>query len=146
MRNWGDSYDQVIYDKCIEELEKAKQEEYLNSPEYQQKLLEEKQAELEKKQAELEAKQKALEEKAEAVVEKVVEKVIEKTEKKMDLLEAKAYSSLWKEASIVEAIADEVKKRDEVIQKKISLILETFKLSDDEYTRNIGVYLSYLLR
>ena len=123
-------------------MEEIEQEAYLASPEYQQKLLEEKQAELEKKQAELEAKQKALEEQA---IEQVGAK-IEKIEKKMDIVEAQAFASLGNKASIAEAIAEVVKRRDEATQQKIHLILESFKLSKDEYTRNIGFYLGYLLR
>lgn len=114
--------------KALEE--KAKQEAYLNSPEYKQKLLEEKQVELEKKQAELEANQKALE---------------EKTEKKMDQIEALAFARLWKKIDIIESLAEVIKSKDEAMQKKISLILDWFKVSKDEYTRDIGFYLSYLL-
>ena len=114
---------------------KKKQEEYLNSPEYKQKLLEEKQKELEAKQAELEKKQKELEMKAEAM------EVKAKFTPEAEL----AKSALGSKASIIESLVPIIKSKDSETQKKVSLILETFKASKDEYTKNVGIYLSYLL-
>lgn len=101
----------------------------------QQKLLEEKQKELEAKQANLEKKQKELEKKAEAI------EVKAKSSPEAEL----AKSSLGSKASILESLVPIIKSKDEATQKKVSLILETFKSSKDEYTRNVGLYLSYLL-
>ena len=100
-----------------------------------QKLLEEKQKELEAKQAELEKRQKELEAKAEAKVEKSFSSEAEL-----------AKSSLGSKASILESLVPIIKSKDEATQKKVSLILETFKASKDEYTRNVGIYLDYLLK
>lgn len=134
------------YEDCVSEAkariqeakeleEKKKQEEYLNSPEYKQKLLEEKQKELETKQAELEKKQKELEMKAEAM--EVKAKFTPETEL--------AKSALGAKASIIEGLVPLIKSKDSETQQKVSLILENFKASKDGYTRNVGVYLSYLL-
>lgn len=134
------------YEDCVSEAkaraqeakeleEKKKQEEYLNSPEYKQKLLEEKQKELEAKQAELEKKQKELEMKAEAI--EVKARFTPEVES--------AKSALGSKASIIESLVPVIKSKDSETQQKVSLILETFKASKDEYTRNVGIYLSYLL-
>lgn len=134
------------YEDCVSEAkariqeakeleEKKKQEEYVNSPEYKQKLLEEKQKELEAKQAELEKKQKELEMKAEAIEAKA--RFTPEVES--------AKSALGAKASIIESLVPVIKSKDSETQQKVSLILETFKASKDEYTRNVGFYLSYLL-
>mgnify|MGYP000415896722 FL=1 len=125
--------ERLNYIKQLEE--KKKQEEYLKSPEYKQKLLEEKQKELEAKQAELEKRQKELEAKAEAKVEKSFSSEAEL-----------AKSALGSKTSILESLVPIIKSKDEATQKKVSLILETFKASKDEYTRNVGIYLDYLLK
>lgn len=104
--------------------------------------LEAKQAELEKKQAELETKSEA---KAEAKVEIKEEKKAEKVPTE-EVEKAKLWIKLKNRLEIVESLAVAIKSKDEATQKKINLILETFKVSDDEYTRNIGFYLSYLLK
>lgn len=101
----------------------------------QQKLLEEKQKELEAKQANLEKKQKELEKKAETI------EVKAKSSPEAEL----AKSSLGSKASILESLVPIIKSKDPETQKKVSLILENFKASKDEYTRNVGIYLSYLL-
>lgn len=114
-----------------------------------QKLLEEKQKELEAKQAELEKKQAELETKSEAKAEAKVEVKEEKKAEKVpteEVEKAKLWLKLKNRLEIVESLAVAIKSKDEATQKKISLILETFKVSDDEYTRNIGFYLSYLLK
>lgn len=95
----------------------------------------EKNEELEAKQAELEKKQKELEIKAEAI------EVKAKSTPETEL----AKSALGSKASIIESLVPIIKSKDEATQKKINLILETFKASKDEYTRNVGIYLSYLL-
>ena len=143
--------DEVKLKACIEKREEEKKAAYLNSPEYQQKLLAEKQAELEKKQAELEKRQKELEEKAQAEEKKKEEKKstqeeAKPIEKKMDSTENHAYLELGEKAVVVESLSKVIKEKDAETQKKVSLILESFKASKDEYTRNIGIYLSYLLK
>jgi hypothetical protein len=95
----------------------------------------EKNEELEAKQAELEKNQKELEIKAEAI------EVKAKSTPETEL----AKSALGSKASIIESLVPIIKSKDEATQKKINLILETFKASKDEYTRNVGIYLSYLL-
>lgn len=56
-----------------------------------------------------------------------------------------AKSALGSKASIIEGLVPVIKSKDSETQQKVSLILETFKASKDEYTRNVGIYLSYLL-
>ena len=142
MFNKGKSYEDCVSEakariqEAKELEEKKKQEEYLKSPENKQKLLGEKQKELEAKQAELEKKQKELEMKAEAM------EVKAKFTPEAEL----AKSALGNKASILESLVPIIKSKDEAAQKKISLILETFKASKDEYTRNVGIYLDYLLK
>lgn len=143
--------DEVKLKACIEKREEEKRAAYLNSPEYQQKLLAEKQAELEKKQAELEKRQKELEDKAQAEEKKKEEKKstqeeAKPIEKKMDSTENHAYLELGEKAVVVESLSKVIKEKDAETQKKIKAILESFKASKDEYTKNIGIYLSYLLK
>lgn len=121
---------QTIYQSCMSE-ESAELSEREGE---KQKLLEEKQKELEAKQAELEKRQKELEAKAEAKVEKSFSSEAEL-----------AKSSLGSKASILESLVPIIKSKDSETQKKVSLILETFKASKDGYTRSVGIYLSYLL-
>ena len=125
--------DENIYKSCLQQVEKN--HETKDSPEYKQKLLEEKQKELEAKQAELEKKQKELEKKAEAI------EVKAKFTPEAEL----AKSALGSKTSILESLVPIIKSKDSETQKKVSLILEAFKASKDEYTRNVGVYLGYLL-
>ena len=125
--------DENIYKSCLQQVEKN--HETKDSPEYKQKLLEEKQKELEAKQAELEKRQKELEAKAEAKVEKSFSSSAEL-----------AKSALGTKASIIESLVPIIKSKDSETQQKVSLILETFKASKDEYTKNVGIYLSYLLK
>lgn len=54
-------------------------------------------------------------------------------------------SALGAKASIIESLVPVIKSKDSETQQKVSLILETFKASSDEYTRSVGFYLSYLL-
>ena len=122
---------QTIYQSCMSE-ESAKLSEREGE---KQKLLEEKQKELEAKQAELEKKQKELEMKAEAM------EVKAKFTPEVEL----AKSALGSKASIIESLVPVIKSKDSETQQKVSLILKTFKASKDEYTRNVGVYLSHLL-
>lgn len=143
--------DEVKLKACIEKREEEKKAAYLNSPEYQQKLLAEKQAELEKKQAELEKRQKELEEKAQAEEkkkeeEKRTERVDKPSEKKMDSLENQAYLELGEKAVVVENLSKAIKEKDVGTQARVKAVLEVFKSSKDEYTKNIGLYLSYLLK
>lgn len=105
-----------------------------------QKLLEEKQKELEAKQAELEKKQKELEIKAEA---KVEAKSVAKTP--MSEEETKAYIELWDKAKILESLVPIFEEKDKATQDRVRALVEWFKLSNDNYTKNIGFYLSYLL-
>nr|DAX89085.1 MAG TPA: hypothetical protein [Caudoviricetes sp.] len=64
----------------------------------------------------------------------------------MDATETQARIALGEKAVVVESLAKVIKEKDTETQKKVSLILESFKVSKDEYTRNIGIYLSYLLK
>ena len=66
--------------------------------------------------------------------------------KTMDATETQARIALGEKAVVVESLAKVIKEKDTETQKKVSLILESFKVSKDEYTRNIGIYLSYLLK
>ena len=142
--------DEVKLKACIEKREEEKRAAYLNSPEYQQKLLAEKQAELEKKQAELEKRQKELEEKTQAEEKKKEEeKRTEKDKpsgKKMDSFENQAYLELGEKAVVVESLSKVIKEKDTETQARVKAVLEVFKSSKDEYTKNIGLYLSYLLK
>ena len=141
--------DEVKLKACIEKREEEKKAAYLKSPEYQQKLLAEKQAELEKKQAALEKRQKELEEKAQVEEKKKEEKRTEKdkpSEKKMDSFENQAYLELGEKAVVVESLSKVIKEKDTETQARVKAVLEVFKSSKDEYTKNIGLYLSYLLK
>lgn len=143
--------DEVKLKACIEKREEEKKAAYLKSPEYQQKLLAEKQAELEKKQAELEKRQKELEEKAQAEEKKKEEKKstqeeAKPIEKKMDSTENHAYLELGEKAVVVESLSKVIKEKDTETQARVKAVLEVFKSSKDEYTKNIGLYLSYLLK
>ena len=143
--------DEVKLKACIEKREEEKRAAYLNSPEYQQKLLAEKQAELEKKQAELEKRQKELEEKAQAEEKKKEEKKstqqeAKPIEKKMDSTETQARIALGEKAMVVESLSKVIKEKDAETQARVKAVLEAFKSSKDEYTKNIGLYLSYLLK
>nr|DAI24750.1 MAG TPA: hypothetical protein [Caudoviricetes sp.] len=64
----------------------------------------------------------------------------------MDATETQARIALGEKAVVVESLAKVIKEKDTETQKKVSLILESFKVSKDEYTRSIGLYLSYLLK
>lgn len=143
--------DEVKLKACIEKREEEKKAAYLKSPEYQQKLLAEKQAELEKKQAELEKRQKELEDKAQAEEKKKEEKKstqeeAKPIEKKMDSTENHAYLELGEKAVVVESLSKVIKEKDTETQARVKAVLESFKASKDEYTKNIGLYLSYLLK
>ena len=59
---------------------------------------------------------------------------------------AQAKKHLWNKVAIIESIANEVKLRDDETQMKIKLILDSFRSSDDNYTKSVGVYLGYLLK
>ena len=64
----------------------------------------------------------------------------------MDATETQARIALGEKAMVVEGLAKVIKEKDAETQKKIKAILESFKASKDEYTKNIGLYLSYLLK
>lgn len=66
--------------------------------------------------------------------------------KTMDATETQARIALGEKAMVVESLAKVIKEKDAETQKKIKAILESFKASKDEYTRSIGIYLSYLLK
>ena len=143
--------DEVKLKACIEKREEEKKAAYLKSPEYQQKLLAEKQAELEKKQAELEKRQKELEEKAQAEEKKKEEKKSTQEEdkpieKKMDSTENHAYLELGEKAVVVESLSKVIKEKDTETQARVKAVLEVFKSSKDEYARSVWIYLSYLLK
>lgn len=122
--------DQGIYQSCMAEVNVKKNEEA------------NKKAETEHKQAALEEKIRKLEEKTNATEEKVATVL----EKKMTQEEATAYASLKEKVVIIESLVGAIKEKDAETQAKVRAVLEVFKLSKDEYTKNIGLYLSYLLR
>lgn len=53
---------------------------------------------------------------------------------------------LWGKSKAIESLVPIIKSKDSETQQKISLILETFKASKDDYTRSVWIYLSYLLK
>ena len=59
---------------------------------------------------------------------------------------AEAKKHLWNKVAMIESIAKEVKLRDAETQMKIKSILDSFRLSDDNYTKSVGIYLDYLLK
>lgn len=123
---------QETYNSCIAE-EKAKRTQ--KTPEV--------------KQAELEEKVKNLEEKTETVVEKVetvVEKVEKVIEKKMTQEEAQAYAGLKEKSAVIDGLFEAIKTKDKATQEQIKSVAEAFKKSSDQYTKNIGFYLGYLMR
>ena len=123
---------QETYNSCIAE-EKAKRTQ--KTPEV--------------KQAELEEKVKNLEEKTETVVEKVetvVEKVEKVVEKKMTQEEAQAYAELKEKSAVIDGLFEAIKTKDKATQEQIKSVAEAFKKSSDQYTKNIGFYLGYLMR
>ena len=124
--------DQEAYNACIAE-EKAK---------HTQKTPEVKQAELEEKVKNLEEKTETVAEKVETVVEKV-EKVVEK---KMTQEEAQAYAELKEKSAIIDGLFEAIKTKDKATQEQIKSVTEAFKKSSDQYTKNIGFYLGYLMR
>jgi len=60
-----------------------------------------------------------------------------------DVLKIKQY--LWDKAVMIESLAEWYKDKDKETQKKIKELMETFKASEDEYTRNIWIYLWFLI-
>lgn len=123
---------QETYNSCIAE-EKAKRTQ--KTPEV--------------KQAELEEKVKNLEEKTETVaerVETVVEKVEKVVEKKMTQEEAQAYAELKEKSAVIDGLFEAIKTKDKATQEQIKSVAEAFKKSSDQYTKNIGFYLGYLMR
>ena len=67
-------------------------------------------------------------------------------EKKMDPVENQAYLELREKAVVVESLSKVIKEKDAETQARVKAVLEVFKSSKDEYTKNIGLYLSYLLK
>jgi len=132
----------IHYEECIRQweirwqehqklLEQKRQEEYINSPEYKQQLLEKTQRDLEEKQRELEAKQAQLEiQLARAEYMNTVEK---------------AKSSLWKKAYVVEIVAKKILEKDQKEIDKVLGILKTFMKHKNIDVKNIWIYLTYLL-
>ena len=130
---------QETYNSCIAE-EKAKRT---------QKTPEVKQAELEEKVKNLEEKTETVVEKVETVVEKVetvVEKVEKVVEKKMTQEEAQAYAELKEKSAVIDGLFEAIKTKDKATQEQIKSVAEAFKKSSDQYTKNIGFYLGYLMR
>lgn len=56
-----------------------------------------------------------------------------------------AKKALWEKSKILESLVPVIKAKDYKTQENVKNLLKTFKLSKDSYTRNIGIYLSYLL-
>lgn len=93
----------------------------------QDKILEEREANIRKAEAE----QKAIEE--------AVEKEIKETKVKA------AKKALWNKAAIFESLVPLFKAKDSKTQENVKALLKTFSQSNDEYTRNIGIYFWYLV-
>lgn len=66
--------------------------------------------------------------------------------KTMDPTETQARNVLGEKSVVVEELAKVIKEKDAETQDRVKAILEAFKASKDEYTRSIGIYLSYLLK
>ena len=66
--------------------------------------------------------------------------------KTMDATETQARIALGEKAVVVESLAKVIKEKDAETQARVKAVLESFKASKDEYTKNIGLYLSYLLK
>ena len=131
-QNRNKPINQETYNSCIAE-EKAKR---------MQKTPEVKQAELEEKVKNLEEKTEIVAERVETVVEKV-EKVVEK---KMTQEEAQAYAELKEKSAVIDGLFEAIKTKDKATQEQIKSVAEAFKKSNDQYTKNIGFYLGYLMR
>lgn len=61
----------------------------------------------------------------------------------VEVLDAK--KALWNKASIFESLVPLFKAKDQATQDRVKALLDTFKLSKDSYTRNIGIYFWYLV-
>lgn len=68
------------------------------------------------------------------------------TQKTISATETQARNALGEKAVVVEGLAKVIKEKDGETQARVKAVLEVFKASKDEYTRSIGIYLSYLLR
>lgn len=66
--------------------------------------------------------------------------------KTMDATETQARIALGEKAVVVESLAKVIKEKDAETQSRVKAVLESFKASKDEYTKSIGIYLSYLLK
>ena len=66
--------------------------------------------------------------------------------KTMDATETQSRIALGEKAVVVESLAKVIKEKDAETQSRVKAVLEVFKSSKDEYTKNIGLYLSYLLK
>ena len=64
----------------------------------------------------------------------------------MDAIETQAHNALGEKVAVVESLAKVIKEKDAETQARVKAILESFKASKDEYTRSVGIYLSYLLK
>jgi len=101
--------------------------------------------ELERKQAELESQAKESKESKEIQEVKLETKAETKNSKLPSEIEL-VKTTLGSKAFIIESLIPIIKSKDSDTQKKISQILDSFKASKDEYTRSVGIYLSYLLK
>ena len=109
------------------------------------KELEAQKNELEKKQAGLESKPKESKESKEIQESKMVKKAETKNYQLPSEIEL-VKTTLGSKASVIESLVPIIKARDEATQNRVKAILEGFMASKDEYTRNVGVYLNYLLK
>lgn len=57
-----------------------------------------------------------------------------------------AKTILWDKAGMIETLAEEINKASHEQQKHVKEILEWFMESEDNYTKNLGIYLYYLLQ
>ena len=127
----------------VEEAEKMLKLE--NKVKEKNKELEAQKNEIDKKQAELESKSKESKESKEIQEAKLETKAETKNSKLPSEIEL-VKTTLGSKASIIESLLPIIKARDETTQNRIKAILEGFMASKDEYTRNVGVYLNYLLK
>ena len=102
--------------------------------------------ELERKQAELESQAKESKPESKEIQESKIEIKVETKNSQLSSEVEPVKTALGSKASVIESLVPIIKARDEATQNRIKAILEGFMASKDEYTRNVGVYLNYLLK
>jgi hypothetical protein len=56
-----------------------------------------------------------------------------------------AETKLWKDASVLWILIPSLRKKDDKVIKNLKNLMLSYKESEDEYTKNIWIYLGYLL-